>query len=416
MDKFILKSTKSLNGEISIAGAKNAVLPLMTACIISPGIYTLNNVPHLRDTLTMAKLLEMVGAKVKIDGNTFIINTENCNTPYAPYDLVKTMRASFYVLGPFMARFNKAQVSLPGGCAWGPRPVDFHIKALEKMGAKIELTGGYINSSGKLKGADIVFDKSSVGATGNVIMAAVKADGCTRIINAAMEPEIDCLIDFLNLMGSDIKRENDGSVIINGVKTLNNNVVFDVIPDRIEAGTFMIATAMCGGDVTLNNVEPNHLTIVTNKLIESGAEIDIAKSHLRIKMNTRPNSIDMSTAIYPGFPTDLQAQWMALMTIAKGSCTVTDTIYTDRFTHIAELERLGAKIHLDNNVAHISGVDKLFGAQVMSTDIRASASLVIAGLAAKSETEISRIYHIDRGYENIEGKFLKLGGVIKRIT
>ena len=214
MDKFILKSTKSLNGEISIAGAKNAVLPLMTACIISPGIYTLNNVPHLRDTLTMAKLLEMVGAKVEIDGNTFIINTENCNTPYAPYDLVKTMRASFYVLGPFMARFNKAQVSLPGGCAWGPRPVDFHIKALEKMGAKIELTGGYINSSGKLKGADIVFDKSSVGATGNVIMAAVKADGCTRIINAAMEPEIDCLIDFLNLMGSDIKRENDGSVII----------------------------------------------------------------------------------------------------------------------------------------------------------------------------------------------------------
>ena len=416
MDKFILKSTKSLNGEISIAGAKNAVLPLMTACIISPGIYTLNNVPHLRDTLTMAKLLEMVGAKVKIDGNTFIINTENCNTPYAPYDLVKTMRASFYVLGPFMARFNKAQVSLPGGCAWGPRPVDFHIKALEKMGAKIELTGGYINSSGKLKGADIVFDKSSVGATGNVIMAAVKADGSTRIINAAMEPEIDCLIDFLNLMGSDIKRENDGSVIINGVKHLKNNVVFDVIPDRIEAGTFMIATAMCGGDVTLNNVEPNHLTIVTNKLIESGAEIDIDKSQLRIKMNTRPNSIDMSTAIYPGFPTDLQAQWMALMTIAKGSCTVTDTIYTDRFTHIAELERLGAKIHLDNNVAHISGVEKLFGAQVMSTDIRASASLVIAGLAAKSETEISRIYHIDRGYENIEGKFLKLGGVIKRIT
>ena len=415
MDKFILKSTKSLNGEISISGAKNAVLPLMTACIISPGTYTLNNVPLLRDTLTMAKLLEMVGAKVNIDGNTFIINTQNCNTPYAPYDLVKTMRASFYVLGPFMARFNKAQVSLPGGCAWGPRPVDFHIKALEKMGAKIELTGGYINSSGSLKGTDIVFDKSSVGATGNVIMAAVKADGYTRIVNAAMEPEIDCLIDFLNILGSDIKRENDGSVIINGVKDLKNKVVFDVIPDRIEAGTFMIATAMCGGDVTIKNVEPNHLTIVTNKLIESGAEINVNESHLRIKMDNRPNSIDMSTAIYPGFPTDLQAQWMALMTIAKGSCTVTDTIYTDRFTHIAELERLGAKIHLDNNVAHISGVEKLFGAQVMSTDIRASASLVIAGLAAESETEISRIYHIDRGYENIESKFLKLGGIIKRI-
>ena len=415
MDKLIINGGNKLYGDVQISGAKNAVLPIMTATLIVPGNYKINNVPDLRDTRTMIQLLKIIGANVQYSNNTLLIDTKECNNPHAPYDLVKTMRASFYVLGPFMARFNKAQVSLPGGCAWGPRPVDFHIKALEKMGAKIELTGGYINSSGSLKGTDIVFDKSSVGATGNVIMAAVKADGCTRIINAAMEPEIDCLIDFLNMMGSDIKRENDGSVVINGVNDLKNNVVFDVIPDRIEAGTFMIATAMCGGDVTLKNIEPNHLTIVTNKLIESGAEIDLNENQLRIRMTSRPNSIDMSTAIYPGFPTDLQAQWMALMTIAKGSCTVTDTIYSDRFTHIAELERLGAKIHLDNNVAHISGVEKLFGAQVMSTDIRASASLVIAGLAAESETEISRIYHIDRGYENIESKFLKLGGIIKRL-
>ena len=414
MDKFIINSTKSLNGEVSIGGAKNAVLPLMTACIINPGIYTLNNVPILRDTLTMAKLLEMVGAKVDIDKNTFVINTQNCNTPYAPYNLVKTMRASFYVLGPFMSRFNKAQVSLPGGCAWGPRPVDFHIKALEKMGAEIELSGGYINASGQLNGADIIFDKSSVGATGNVIMAAVKAKGITRILNAAMEPEIDCLIDFLNLMGSDIHRKQDGSVVIKGIDSLKNKVKFDVIPDRIEAGTFMIAVAMCGGDITLKDIEPNHLSIVTNKLIDSGANIDIDKNQLRVRMDRRPKSIDMSTAIYPGFPTDLQAQWMALMTIAEGSCTVTDTIYTDRFTHIAELKRLGAKVHLDNNVAHITGVNRLYGAQVMSTDIRASACLVIAGLASKEETEISRIYHIDRGYEEIEKKFTVIGGQIKR--
>ena len=315
-----------------------------------------------------------------------------------------------------MSRFNKAQVSLPGGCAWGPRPVDFHIKALEKMGAKIELSGGYINASGELKGADIIFDKSSVGATGNVMMAAVKAKGVTRILNAAMEPEIDCLIDFLNLMGADIHREQDGSVIIKGVSNLNDKVEFNIIPDRIEAGTFMISVAMCGGDVTLKNVEPNHLSIVTNKLIDAGANIDINKKELRIRMNNRPKSIDMSTAIYPGFPTDLQAQWMALMTIAEGASTVTDTIYTDRFTHIAELERLGAKIHLDNNVAHITGVKKLYGAQVMSTYIRASASLVIAGLASDAETEISRIYHIDRGYDKIEEKFKLIGAKIKRVS
>jgi len=415
MDKFLIKGPNILNGSIKISGAKNAVLPLMTACIIHPGEYILNNVPILRDTMTMAKLLEMVGAKVEINGNSFSIDTKNCNTPYAPYELVSTMRASFYVLGPFMSRFKQAQVSLPGGCAWGPRPVDFHIKALEKMGAKINLDGGYINAKGKLSGTNIIFDKSSVGATGNVMMAAINASGITRIENSAKEPEIDCLMEFLNLMGGNIKRDKMGNIIIEGSNKLKDKIEFDVIPDRIEAGTFMIATAMCKGKIELLNINPNHLSIVTDKLIQCGANIDIKENSLVIEMKKRPKPVDMSTLIYPGFPTDLQAQWMALMTLADGSSKVIDNIYTDRFTHIAELERLGAKIDLDNNLATITGVDQLYGAQVMSTDIRASASLVIAALSSVGDTEISRIYHIDRGYENIEQKFKKLNSNIVRI-
>ena len=415
MDKFLIKGPNTLNGTVKIGGAKNAVLPLMTACIIHPGEYILNNVPILRDTMTMAKLLEMVGAKVEINGNSFLIDTKNCNTPYAPYELVSTMRASFYVLGPFMSRFKEAQVSLPGGCAWGPRPVDFHIKALQKMGAKIDLDGGYINAKGKLSGTDIIFDKSSVGATGNVMMAAINASGITKIENSAKEPEIDCLMEFLNLMGGNIKRDKMGNIIIEGCNNLKDKIEFDVIPDRIEAGTFMIATAMCKGKVELLNVNPDHLSIVTDKLIQCGAIIDIKENSLVIEMKNRPKPIDMSTLIYPGFPTDLQAQWMALMTVADGSSKVIDNIYTDRFTHVAELERLGAKIDLDNNLATITGVNQLYGAQVMSTDIRASASLVIAALSSMGDTEISRIYHIDRGYENIEQKFKQLNSNIVRI-
>tara|TARA_B100000029_G_scaffold514587_1_gene618017 strand:+ start:2967 stop:4217 length:1251 start_codon:yes stop_codon:yes gene_type:complete len=416
MDKFLIKGPNTLNGTIKIGGAKNAVLPLMTACIIHPGEYILNNVPILRDTMTMAKLLEMVGAKVEINGNSFLINTKNCNTPYAPYELVSTMRASFYVLGPFMSRFNEAQVSLPGGCAWGPRPVDFHIKALEKMGANINLSGGYIKAKGQLSGTNIIFDKSSVGATGNVMMAAINASGVTKIENSAKEPEIDCLMEFLNLMGGNIKRDHMGNIIIKGSQNLRDRIEFDVIPDRIEAGTFMIAAAMCKGKVKLTGINSDHLSIVIDKLVESGAIIDTKNNSLTIEMKERPKPVDVSTLIYPGFPTDLQAQWMALMTIADGSSKIIDNIYTDRFTHIAELERLGANIHLDNNLATISGVKHLYGAQVMSTDIRASASLVIAGLFAKGKTQISRIYHIDRGYENIENKFKNLDSDIKRIN
>tara|TARA_B100002052_G_scaffold299159_1_gene335779 strand:+ start:3397 stop:4650 length:1254 start_codon:yes stop_codon:yes gene_type:complete len=415
MDKFLIKGPNRLNGSISIGGAKNAVLPLMTACIIHPGKYILNNVPILRDTITMAKLLEMVGAQVEIYKNSFLINTKNCNKPYAPYDLVSTMRASFYVLGPFMSRFKEAQVSLPGGCAWGPRPVDFHIKALEKMGAQINLTDGYIKASGRLKGTNIIFDKSSVGATGNIMMAAVNAKGTTKIENSALEPEIDCLMNFLNTMGANINRDSNNNIIIKGESKFRDNFEFDVIPDRIEAGTFMIATAMCKGKVKLNNVNPNHLSIVIDKLIQSGSNIVINNNSLTIESKNRPKPVDIDTLIYPGYPTDLQAQWMALMSIANGSSKIIDNIYTDRFTHIAELERLGANISLNSNIATINGVKSLKGAQVMSTDIRASASLVIAGLFADKDTEISRIYHIDRGYENIENKFSKLGAKITRI-
>jgi|TARA_B110000467_G_C18312360_1_gene478984 UDP-N-acetylglucosamine 1-carboxyvinyltransferase len=415
MDIISIIGPNQLKGSVKISGAKNAVLPLMTACIIHPGNYKINNVPMLKDTLTMCKLLEMVGAKVKIINDSVLIDTKNCNSPLAPYELVKTMRASFYVLGPFMARFGEAQVSLPGGCAWGPRPVDFHIKALEKMGAQINLDGGYINAKGKLKGADITFAKSSVGATGNVLMAAIKAKGTTRIFNSAKEPEIDCLIEFLNLMGGNIIRDKNEDIIIKGVLDLKDNIEIDVIPDRIEAGTFMIAAAITKGNITLTNVNPNHLEIVIDKLRACGCVIEISNNTLNIKMFKKPISNDMVTDIYPGFPTDLQAQWMALMCLAKGVSKVIDNIYIDRFTHVAELIRLGAKIELEKNIAKVSGVDYLSAAEVMSTDIRASASLVLSGLIAKGNTKISRVYHIDRGYERIEEKFKKLNADINRL-
>jgi len=415
MDKISINGPNRLKGTVQISGAKNAVLPLMAACIIHPGKYKINNVPMLKDTLTMCKLLEMVGAKVKIKNDSVLIDTKNCNSPLAPYELVKTMRASFYVLGPFMARFNEAQVSLPGGCAWGPRPVDFHIRALKKMGAKINLDGGYINAKGKLKGANIIFPKSSVGATGNILMAAIKAEGTTRIFNSAKEPEIDCLIDFLNMMGGDIKRDKNEDIIIEGVLNLKDNIEIDVIPDRIEAGTFMIGAAMSFGNIKLTNVNPTHLEIVIDKLRECGCIIKTSNNTLNIKMLKQPTSNDIVTDIYPGFPTDLQAQWMALMCVSKGTANVTDNIYIDRFTHVAELIRLGAKIELEKNIARVTGVNSLSAAEVMSTDIRASASLVLSGLVAKGTTKISRVYHIDRGYERIEEKLKKLNVNINRL-
>ena len=413
MAKIIINGGKTLSGEVKISGAKNAVLPIMSATLLCPGKFTIHNVPDLRDTRTMMQLLEITGAKTSFNNGSVTIDSTGVNNPEAPYELVKTMRASFYVLGPLISRFGKVQVSLPGGCAWGPRPVDYHLKGLKRLGAKIDLEGGNILAEAKeLKGADIHFEFPSVGATGNLVMAAVRAKGTTRLYNCAKEPEITQLCEFLNSMGADIKGVGTDKLIISGVKELNQADI-TVIPDRIEAGTFLMAGAL-NGEIKVKNVIPLHLEKVTNKLIEAGCEIKINDSSISISPPTKINSIDMTTAVYPGFPTDLQAQWVALMSLSESSAIVTDTVYHDRFSHIPELARLGANIKVEKNTAFIRGVNQLVGAPVMSTDIRASAALFIAALAAKGKTEISRVYHIDRGYEKIEQKFLELGADIIR--
>jgi len=386
----------------------------MTATILAPGKYTLNNVPNLRDTRTMSKLLEIIGASVELKDGTMTIDSSGVNNPEAPYDLVKTMRASFYVLGPLLARFGEAKVSLPGGCAWGPRPVDLHLKGMEALNANIVLEGGYIVATAdKLTGAEFNMDISSVGATGNVLMAAVLADGVTLIENAAREPEISSLAEFLNEMGADIRNIGSDVLEIHGVDELHP-VDFEVIPDRVEAGTYLVAGALMGKDLEITPVIPRHMTAVIDKVRRAGATVNVQDRSIKV---TRPDVIkpvDITTAIFPGYPTDMQAQWMAFMATADGSAVITEEIYPDRFTHVAELNRLGANITLEGNVAVVKGVKELTGAPVMSTDIRASASLIVAALAAKGRTDIQRIYHIDRGYEQIEKKLQGIGADIRR--
>ena len=414
MDKIIIQGQNSLSGSVNISGAKNAVLPIMTAALMAEGESVISRVPDLRDTRTMIKLMEIVGAKCSMEGNRLKIDAESVNNPEAPYELVKTMRASFYVLGPLLARFGTVKVSLPGGCAWGPRPVDFHLKGLEKLGAKVTLRSGYILAEAeKLKGANINFEFPSVGATGNIAMAAATADGITTIENAAREPEIVQLCEYLNQMGASISGIGTSKIVIEGVESLNPANV-DVIPDRIEAGTFLMAGALLG-KITLNEVNPVHLDTVLQKLGEVGAQIETTSNSITIEPgDLKP--VDIKTAVYPGFATDLQAQWVALMSLADGSSMVTDTVYHDRFSHVPELNRFGANIKVDKNTAFIRGVKELVGAPVMSTDIRASAALIIAALAANGQTEVSRVYHIDRGYERIEEKFRKLGAEISRVN
>ena len=415
MDKFIVNGGNQISGSVDISGAKNAVLPLMTAALLVDGKTTINSVPDLRDTRTMIRLLEIIGAKVAFKNNSLSINASDVNNLEAPYDLVKTMRASFYVLGPLLARFGEVRVSLPGGCAWGPRPVDFHLKGLEKLGAKISLESGYILAKAKhLNGNKISFDFPSVGATGNILMASVLARGETHIENAAKEPEIVQLCEVLNQMGANIFGIGTDTLTVHGVDKLHS-VDIDVIPDRIEAGTYLIAGATMGG-ITLNNCNPKHLEDVINKLKLSGANISSNENSLSIEKIDSIESVDITTEVYPGFPTDLQAQWMAFMSIAKGKSTIIDTVYHDRFTHIPELNRLGANIQLKDNKAIVDGVNKLKGAQVMSTDIRASAALILGAIIAEGKTEISRVYHIDRGYDSIEKKFQSLGADIVRIN
>ena len=413
MDRIIIQGNKPLSGTVKISGAKNAVLPVMAATLLAPGEFTIHKVPDLRDTRTMMKLLNMIGADTTFDNGTLTIDSSAANNPEAPYDLVKTMRASFYVLGPLISRFGKVNVSLPGGCAWGPRPVDYHLKGLEQLGAKLNLESGNILAEAEeLVGTDIYFEFPSVGATGNIAMAAVKARGTTKLYNCAKEPEITQLCEFLNSMGANIKGIGTDTLVIEGVNEIWPADI-EIIPDRIEAGTFLIAGALLG-EIKVEDVKPEHLENVINKLRQTDCEIKATKDTVSIIPPDNIKPVDMTTAVFPGFPTDLQAQWVALMSLANGSSVVTDTVYHDRFSHIPELARLGANIKVENNTAFIRGKKSLVAAPVMSTDIRASASLIIAALAARGKTEISRVYHIDRGYENIEQKFKRLGADIYR--
>ncbi len=415
MDAILIRGGRPLRGRVEIAGSKNSVLPIMAATLLAEGLHTIENVPALRDVRTMGNLLTVLGSKVRGEGRALEVTTGPGNDAEAPYDLVKTMRASIYVLGPLLARTGRARVSLPGGCAWGPRPVDLHIGGLEKMGAAIEIDGGYVVATARrLRGATIHFPQPSVGATAHLMMAAALAEGKTVIANAAMEPEVTALADFLNGMGAAIAGAGSARVTIEGVRSLRPGRI-RVIPDRIEMGTYAVAGAITGGDLTIPGRAPRHIAAVVDKLVEAGVEATDDGDSLRIRSTGPLRSVDVSTAPYPGFPTDMQAQMMALMTIADGRSVITDTIYTDRFTHVAELKRLGADIEVRGNSALVSHVDRLSGAPVMATDLRASAALILAGLVAEGETKVSRVYHIDRGYEGIETKLAALGADIERI-
>jgi UDP-N-acetylglucosamine 1-carboxyvinyltransferase len=414
MDKLVVRGGNKLNGSVRISGAKNGSLAIMPATLLAPGTYHLSNTPNLRDVWTFSRLFGAMGVHCELNQNDLFMDTRELTSYEAPYEHVKKMRASFYVLGPLVARYGEARVSLPGGCAWGPRPVDLHLKGIEKLGAEIEIENGYVKAKAeRLKGAKIHFDKSSVGATGNVLMAATLAKGTTLISNAAMEPEITALARFLQKMGAKIDGVGTTTLEIQGVDELKP-VDEDIIPDRIEAATFLIAAAMTKGKIELTNTNPYHLASVIAKLEDSGCEIDVNADKITLSMDQDPEPVDIITAIYPGIPTDIQAQWTSYMMLANGTSKVTDTIYTDRFKHVPELTRLGADIDLVDNAALIKGGKKLSGATVMSADLRASACLILAGLVAEGSTEVLRIYHLDRGYEDIEGKLTSLGADVRR--
>jgi UDP-N-acetylglucosamine 1-carboxyvinyltransferase len=415
MDKFVIEGNHRLCGRIGISGAKNASLALMPATILAPGTYHFSNTPNLRDVWTMSRLLNSMGIFNELNGNDLFVDSAHITSFEAPYEHVKKMRASFYVLGPLLARYGEAKVSLPGGCAWGPRPIDLHLKGLEKLGAEITMESGYImTKSKKLQGAKFHFDISSVGATGNVMMAAVLAKGQSLLTNAALEPEITALARMLVKMGAKIEGIGTSQLEIEGVDNLHP-VNEEVIPDRIEAATFLIAAAMTGGKVELENTNPYHLTAVLAKLEDAGCKIDVTGNNILIEADDKLETVDITTSVYPGMPTDVQAQWIALMLKAEGVSRITDTIYHDRFKHVPELQRLGADIEMADNTAIVHGGKKLSGATVMSSDLRASASLILAALIADGLTEVLRVYHIDRGYEEIEKKLQALGASIRRV-
>jgi UDP-N-acetylglucosamine 1-carboxyvinyltransferase len=414
MDKMIVEGGRALKGEADIGGSKNATLPIMVAALLAKGPSVVRGVPRLRDIDTMVKVLETLGVRAFQQGSDLTVDPKGLDKHEAPYDLVRTMRASYYVLGPLLARLGKARVSMPGGCAIGQRPIDLHLKGFEALGAKIVLKHGYIEASvRKLKGARIIFDKPSVGATANVMMAAVLAQGATSLHNPAQEPEIVDLAGFLKRLGARISGEGTDCIEIQGVSALKG-CEYEVIPDRIEAATLLAAAAITGGAVSLRHGRLGDLGIVAEKLREHGLELVETGRGLRASMARRRKSVHITTMPHPGFPTDMQAQWMALMALTPGTTVVTETIWENRFMHVSELARMGADIKINGNSAVVSGVKGLSGAPVMASDLRASAALVLAGLAAKGRTEISRIYHLDRGYERLEDKLTALGARIVR--
>jgi len=418
VDKLIIEGGAALNGELRISGAKNSALPILAASLLCDEPVTIRNLPHLHDITTMIELLGCMGVELIIDEKLSVEVHANTISEYsAPYELVKTMRASILVLGPMVAHFGKAHVSFPGGCAIGSRPVDLHLKGLEAMGANISVDGGYINATveGRLHGAHIFMETVTVGGTENIMMAAALADGKTIIENAAREPEVVDLANFLIAMGAKITGHGTDTLIIEGVDRLHG-CEYDVMPDRIETGTYLVAAAATGGRVKLKDTQPDYLEAVLNKLEEAGALITSGDNWIELDMQgRRPKAVNIKTAPYPGFPTDMQAQFTAMNTIAEGTSAVTETVFENRLIQTHEMNRMGARISIEGNTAIITGVESLEGAPVMATDLRASASLVIAGLIANGQTIIDRIYHIDRGYECIEEKLQLLGANIRRL-
>ncbi len=416
MEKLKVTGGCRLNGEVKASGAKNAALPILAASLLTADDLILSNVPHLSDIRTMGKLLSGLGMKVERENETVTLNAKSLTTLTAPYELVKTMRASIVTLGPMLARFGEARVSLPGGCAIGARPVDQHIKGLQALGAEVVIDHGYVVAKAKrLKGAHIVTDMVTVTGTENLLMAATLADGVTVIENAAREPEVVDLANCLTAMGAKIRGAGTPVIEVEGVSQLHGAHHF-VLPDRIETGSFLVAALMTRGDVTVTHAAPHTLDIVLDKLREAGATVQTGEDWIRVFIDKRPKAVSVRTVPHPGFPTDMQAQFMAMDTIAEGTGRITETIFENRFMHVPELQRLGANITVDGHTAVVTGVQELSGANVMATDLRASASLVIAGLVAKGETIVDRIYHLDRGYDHMEVKLAGLGAQIERIA
>ncbi|WP_428851833.1 UDP-N-acetylglucosamine 1-carboxyvinyltransferase [Imbroritus primus] len=416
MDKLLIEGNGPLHGDIQVSGAKNAALPILCAGLLTAEDVHLSNVPNLQDVRTMLRLLRQMGVRAEQEGESVLLNGAGINSPEAPYELVKTMRASILVLGPLLARFGEARVSLPGGCAIGARPVDQHIKGLQAMGASVTIEHGFINARAeRLKGARIITDMITVTGTENLLMAATLAEGETVLENAAREPEVSDLAHLLVKMGAHIEGIGTDRLVIQGVERLGG-ASHTVVGDRIEAGTFLCAVAAAGGDVTLRGIDPTILDAVLDKLREAGVQIESGTDWIRVRMSGRPRAVSFRTSEYPAFPTDMQAQFMALNAVAEGAATVTETIFENRFMHVQELNRLGANIAIEGNTAVVTGVPALSGAMVMATDLRASASLVIAGLVAQGETLIDRIYHLDRGYDRMEHKLSAVGAKIRRIS